>query len=578
MTAEKKERRIGVFICHCGGNISDYVDVEKVRAAVENEPGVVLSRTVMFACSDASQQEMIDAIKEEKLDGLVVASCSPKLHLFTFRSVAERAGLNPYQYVQVNLREQCSWAHREEKDAATEKGIRLVRAGIAKTRLTEPLSRLRIDTKPSALVIGAGIAGLRAALSLADMGLEVHIAEKSDKAGGWCASLGKMFMNDKVGMDIIKTLLTKVESHPKITLHTNTEVIEKSGSVGDFTVKLREKDKEISISVGSIVVATGFEPYQPSEGEYGYGLPGVVTLTQFREILDSGSGSIEVNGKKVNTIVYIYCVGSREIEAPEGREPHTYCSRYCCNAATHTAIIASERDSNINQYHLFRDMRTYGKHELLYEKAGRSGSVFARFEETDPPEVSNENGVLTVKVRDQLAGEEIEIPADLVVLVNGMVPRENSKLTDVLKLPVGRDGFYNEIHPKLRPVETVIDGVFIVGTAQGPKTAAESVASALAGVSKSAALLLKGYVDLEPFVAEVDSAKCTWCGKCEEACPYGAIEKVKYEDKEVAKVIPSLCKGGGACVPVCPEDAIDLKGNTDEQVKSAIDALIREVA
>ncbi|KPK34024.1 MAG: 4Fe-4S ferredoxin, partial [Phycisphaerae bacterium SG8_4] len=257
--------------------------------------------------------------------------------------------------------------------------------------------------------------------------------------------------------------------------------------------------------------------------------------------------------------------------------PNLYCSRYCCSAAVHTASQIQERNPEVHQFHLYRDMRTYGKYEVLYEEVARKESVFLRFDDAEPPEVVAEEGRHLVKVKGQLpAGEELEIPVDLVVLVTGMVPRQNDKLIDVLKLPVGTDGFLNEIHPKLRPVETVMDGVFIAGAAQGPKTLAESVASSLAAVSKAAALVKKGYVDLDPHIAVVNPDRCVWCGECQAACPYGAIEKDTSTGKEIARVIPSLCKGGGVCVPVCPEDAIDLTGYTDAEVRATIEALAQE--
>ncbi len=564
------ERRIGVFICYCGGNISDYVDVERVRDSVENEPGVVVARTHMFTCSDAAQEEMIDDIRDRDLDGLVVASCSPKLHLFTFRGMAERAGLNPYRYIQVNLREQCSWVHQGDIAGATAKAIRLVRAGIAKARLAEELSPQRVDTTPSVLVIGGGVAGLRASLALAELDLSVFLVERASELGGWTGKWGEMFLHGQEGSEIIADLTRRVREHPEIAVFLRSDVVEKGGTIGDFAVKVRVADGEmVSLRVGAIIVATGFEAYEPDEGEFGYGQDGVVRLPEFKELVGRSSSELVHDGRAVRDIVYVYCVGSRQEEGP-----NPYCSRYCCNAAAHEAICAYEKDPGLHQFHLYRDMRTYGKHETLYEKASQSNSVFIRYDADDPPSVERQNGRLQVRVNDRLlGGEPIEIAADLVVLVTGMVPRPNDELVDVLKLPVGPDGFFNEIHPKLRPVETVVDGVFIVGAAQGPKTMAESVASALAGVSKSAALLMKGYVRLEPFVAEVDTERCTWCDACLEACPYDAIEKAQVNGKDVARVITSLCKGGGACVPVCPEDAIDLKGYADRQIKAMIDAL-----
>jgi heterodisulfide reductase subunit A len=568
-----RQRRIAVFICYCGGNISDHVDVERVCDSIQGEPGVVVAKTHMFTCSDAAQQEMIDDIREQDIDGLVVASCSPKLHLFTFRAMAERAGLNPYQYVQVNLREQCSWAHQGDMERATKKAIKLVRAGIARARLSEPLTRQRVETVPSVLVIGAGVAGLRASLALADLGLSVFVVESSEEVGGWTGKWGKMFLHNQEGSAIIQSLAEQVRAREDITLFTQTEVVEKGGTLGDFSVKIRVANGEtVSLQVGAILVATGFDAYQPEEGEYGYGQEGVVRLAEFKEMVGRADSELVYRGRRIRNIVYIYCVGSRQ----QGGN-HTYCSRYCCNAATHEAICAYDKDNSLHQFHLFRDMRTYGKHEALYEKASETHSVFIRYAENDVPVVERQNGRITVRVKDQLlGGEEIEIGADLVVLVTGMVPRENEGLVDVLKLPVGPDGFFNEIHPKLRPVETVVDGVFIVGAAQGPKTMAESVASALAGVSKSAALLMQGYVELEPFVAWVDTERCVWCGVCLEACPYAAIEKSRTDGREVAQVASSLCKGGGACAAVCPENAIDLRGYMDDQIKATIVALAQE--
>ena len=571
-------RRLGVVICQCGGNISDYVDTEKVREEVGKEGDVVSTQVQMFACSDAAQQSVVQEIREKKLDGIVVCSCSPKLHLSTFRAMAQRAGLNPYEYTQVNIREQCSWAHTHDRPAATEKALRLVRAGVAKTALSAPLERMRVETFPQALVIGAGVAGLRAALALSDLGISVHLVEKAEKAGGQVVRWGSLFPNDKVGQELVSGLLQEVRRRENITLYLSTELVEKEGRIGDFAVKLRTGTGDtISFKVGAILVATGFDPYTPEPGEFGSGLDGVVTLPEFKELLASHPGRLEYHGRAVRTIVYVYCVGSRE--ESKGSGPHLYCSRYCCSATSHIATVASARTPELHQFHLFRDVRTYGKYEALYERALRSGSVFLRYGDEAPPTVTHENGGLVVRVKDRLMrGEEVEIHPDLVVLVTGMVPRENSSLAQVLKIPVGQDGFFHEVHVKLRPVETVVDGVFIVGTAQGPRNVAESVQSALAAVSKTGALLLKGYVDLEPTVAKVDPTQCVWCDECTKACPYGAITSVEYGDKRIAEVSGVLCKGEGACVPVCPKQAVSVQGYTNEQITAMIDALAQEAA
>ena len=573
--------KIGVYICHCGGNISDYVDVEEVRAAATGEPGVAVAKTAMFTCSDATQQEIVTDIREHGLEGLVVASCSPKLHLFTFRETAKRAGLNPYQYTQVNLREQCSWAHRHNRRAATEKAIRLVRSGIARTKLTVPLEPLKIETTPAVLVVGAGVAGLRAAVGLADLGLNVYLLEKEAQPGGWVNRPGKMYPAGRTGKEIIAQLLAEVRKRKEITLFTGAELVEKSGSIGSFQVKVRVGEgrrQDISLNVGAVITATGFNPYRPAACEYGHGFAGAVTLPEYWNLLAAANGSLIYRGKEIKNVVYIYCVGSRQ--DPEKENTRSYCSRYCCNAAVYAALQTAEINPQIHQYHLYRDMRTYGKNELLFTRAREQGVRFLKFAGDNPPRVEEHaDGRLQVTVGDLLTyGEEVQIRADLVVLVTGMVPRENEKLIQVLKLPLGKDGFFNEIHPKLRPVETVVGGVFICGAAQGPKNSAESVASALAAVTQSAALLKKGFVELEPLIAAVNPELCTWCAQCAKACPYAAIEQAQGEEKEVARVNRALCKGCGGCVPACPAGALDLQGYTDAQIRAMIDAFLKEAS
>ncbi len=570
------KRRIGVYICHCGGNISDYVDVEKVRQAIEGEDGVVVAKTTMFACSDASQQEMIEDIKANNLDGMVVSSCSPKLHLMTFRGVAKRAGLNPYTYDQVNIREQDSWAHSDNPEAATNKAIALVKAGIAKASLSKPLEPIRIETVPRVLVIGGGVAGLRASRALADLGMTVYLVEKTDKLGGLVAGRKSVYTGGMDGAELVASMVDDIRSRENVQILTESELVEKSGSVGDFTVKIASKDgNEFTFNVGAIVVATGASVYEPSEGEYGYGLPGVVTLPEFLDLVDGteeGAG-LQYNGRDIESVAYIYCVGSRaEEDDPSGR---TYCSRYCCTATMWAANLAAKRSEGLRQYHVYRDIRTYGKYETIFESASKSGSFIVRFMPEDPPEVVEGDEGLVVRVTDQLTeNQKLAIEADLVVLVTGLTSRPNEKLESVLKLPVGNGGFYNEIHPKLRPVETVIDGVFLAGSCQFPKSLSESVASSLASVAKSSALLLKGFVELEPIVASVDWDACLWCGDCAEACPYGAIGKTTTPDgKEVAEVNRALCKGCGACGPACKVNAIELDGYTDAQVETAIEKM-----
>ncbi|MEE4275303.1 MAG: 4Fe-4S dicluster-binding protein [Thermoleophilia bacterium] len=571
-------RKIGVYVCQCGGNIGDYVDVDKVVADIKGDDDVVVARSAMFTCSDATQQEIVQDAQEQGLDALVVASCSPKLHTVTFRDVAKRAGMNPFQYTQVNVREQCSWTHTDDHEGATEKAVRLVRAGINRTRLTEALEPIVVETTPRTLVVGGGVAGLRAAIGLAEIGLEVVLVEKEAQLGGRVAGFAEMYPNGRNGAELIATLEAKVRADPAITVFTNAELMAKSGSFGDNQVTIAihgEQLETVQVDVGSIIVATGADTYEPAAGEFGYGLEGVLTLPEFKKLVDEAAGPLEFNGRPVKTIAYIYCVGSRQDESIEGA--HTYCSRYCCTAAVHAALEAAGKSgAGLRQYHLYRDIRTYGKYELLWNESREKGSLYLRVPDEEPPAVEKlPSGGLKVTARDLLTeGEEVAIPADLVVLVTGMVPRENGELVSVLKLPVGNDGFYNEIHPKLRPVETIVDGVTICGSCQSPKNSAEAVASGLAAVTHSGAMLKRGYAELDPMVAIVDTDACTWCGKCLETCPYDAIEQVESDGKQVAQVIRTACKGCGACVPVCPVEAIDLQGYSDAQIKSMIDGLM----
>jgi heterodisulfide reductase subunit A len=574
-------RRIGVYVCHCGGNISDYVDVEKVVAELKDDPEVVVAKTAMFTCSDASQQEIIQDVIDNKLDGIVVASCSPKLHTFTFREVAKRAGLSPYQYTQVNIREQCSWTHTDDCAGATAKAAKLVKAGVGRTRLTVPLDPIVVETVPNAVVIGGGVAGLRAALALAEIGIAVFLVEKGAELGGWAAGFGEMYPQGRNGRQLVRRLEEKVRSHPDITVFTEAEVVGKSGSFGNYEVEVRvdrQTGERVSVQAGSIIVATGFEAYPVKDGEFGYGMDRVVTLPEFKKLVD-GDGPLEYQGRPVRNIVYIYCVGSRQDPA-EVEDAHEYCSRYCCTAAVHASLEVAAKPGRVHQFHLHRDIRTYGKYELLYDESLNQGSVYLKVPDDEPPVVKQdpETDGLLVATRDLLAeGEVIELPADLVVLVTGMVPRANDELIRALKLPVGRSGFFNEIHPKLRPVETVVDGVYICGTCQQPMNSSEAVASGLAAVTQSASILKRGFAELDPLVAIVDDEACTWCGLCLEVCPYSAPQQVEHDGKAVAVIDKTACKGCGGCVPVCPRNAIDLEGYTDAQIRAMIDGLLEEV-
>jgi len=644
--------KIGVYICQCGGNISDYVDVEKVREAVKNEPGVALAKHMMFTCADSSQKEMIDDIKENNLDALVVASCSPKLHLYTFRNVAERAGINQYNYIQVNLREQCSWAHTDKPKDATLKGIGLVRAGIAKVRLSEALEKITISSYNVVTIIGAGVSGMRAAIELADMGTDVYLIEKDHFVGGRPTQMEELFQSKQTGKEITERLFTEIKKREKIKLFTGAELESLTGNIGNFHAKvkikpryiipgydkkklkeaiekctdevtdefnfglikrktiyknydkalpdipvidkdsfnpddefletykdcidLNQKEKILNLKSGAILLCTGFDLYEPNKGEYGYeNFENVITLHQLKRIIElNDNEKLIYNSKEIKRIVFIYCVGSRQTKGE-----NKYCSRFCCTAAIHSSIIIKKEYKDIRCCHIYRDMRTYGKQEILYNEARDQKDMFFKFNEEEPPIIEKEGDNIIVKIKDVLLeGQEIELIPDLVVLVTGMIPRKDTPaLANIVKAPIGLDKFFNEVHPKLRPVETVIDGVFIAGSCQGPKNITESINSSLAASAKIHSIISSGEIKLEPIIATINKDTCEWCGKCIEVCDYDAITKTEYNGKSIATVNIALCKGGGMCLPVCPVDAIEITGYSNSEIESMIDAINKEI-
>lgn len=562
------KQRIGVYICHCGGNISDYVDVEQLSKLIANEDNVVISKDVMFACSDSNQKEMIQDIQEKQLDAIVVASCSPKLHTHTFRNVALRAGINPYNYVQVNVREQCSWAHSDTPLDATVKAYGLVRAGINRVAYSEALENIEIEAQKAVAVIGAGVAGMRAAIELARLGNSVYLIEKEEQVGGRVAQSGKLFMTGEDGKTITQRLLNEVKSLSQINLFTKATLEKVSGSIGNFTIDVNVDGNLLKLNVGAVLVTTGFDFYQPTKNEYGFGqTQRVITLQEFNQLIENNTTELIIEGRPVKNIAYIYCVGNRQ-----SKGPNRYCSRFCCTAAIHSSVRVHERFNGVKAFHFYRDIRTYGKQELLYRQSSLNGDVYLKFEEKEPPIIEVENGYPVVKVKDYLTSKkEIALKADLVVLVTGMVARSDSnQISEKLKIPIGNDKFFNEIHPKLRPVETVINGVYIGGACQGPKNISESVQSALAGVAKINALLQKGKIALEPIVARVNAEACLWCGKCAEVCEYDAIKPLEMNGKMVAQVNIATCKGCGICAPVCPSDAIEIAEYSNQGIESMI--------
>jgi heterodisulfide reductase subunit A2 len=628
---EKKEEKVGVYICYCGGNISDHVDVEAVRDRAEKISGVAVARTNMFMCSDPGQEMIMEDLRNGIVDRVVVASCAPSLHEITFRNAISRAGANPYIYEHANIREQVSWVHHGEH--ATDKATVLVSAATAKAGHLKPLEPIRVDAVPHATVIGGGIAGLRAAIDLADRGIRVTLVEKSPFIGGQLALLDKIAPTRDTAADLISNLSGRVLNDASITVHTCSTVEKFEGYVGNFKLGIKKQPPESSvyqeklkqfnasdmkpgafipfagvytgsipeateefiIDTGVIVLATGIKSYTPRQGEYGYGeFKEVVTLSDLiRNLAENKTGGnlLEINGRKIKSVAIIHCVGSRQIPGihPEDASGNLneYCSRTCCSATLNAANIIHETYPETRVYEFYRDIRTYGRgQEELYDQASGNSVVFIRFEADDSPEVmenrySNDFPLL-VKARDTLTfGEEVEVPTDLVVLATGVEPNNVSEIVDMMKLPVGADRFLLEVHPKLRPVELPVSGIFLAGTCQAPMDVGEACNGAAAAVVKAAALLSRGYVELDPFVAEVDIQKCRGTGACVEAClSEGALSLVEMEIDgqkiQRAHVTPAFCTGCGACVAVCPENAIDVNGWTLKQYEAMVDRIVSE--
>jgi heterodisulfide reductase subunit A2 len=623
--------KVGVYVCYCGGNISDAVDVEKVCEQARKVPGVVVARANMFMCSDPGQELIIEDLKSGLVDRVVVASCSPSLHESTFRQALARAGANPYVYEHANLREQVSWVHHGAE--ATAKATRLVAAAAAKAGMLEALTPIRVEVQRQAVVIGGGVAGLKSALELAERGLPVVLVEKSPFLGGQVAQLDRLAPWGETAAGIISELAGAVLQHPAITVYACAQVEGFEGYIGNFKLKIVQEPPEgaayaerlarlshagrglgefvpfvgvmpamipasraeFDLEAGVIVLATGFQTYKPREGEYGsQEFPEVVTLPEFIRLAAEAEGqgdTLRLNGQPIRRMAMIHCVGSRQIPGIHEENPrgylNEYCSRTCCSATLHAANLIRERYPQTRVFDFYRDIRTYGRgQEELYTQAAKSGVMFFRFEAGEEPQVVKNPDPgkfpLLVKVRDVLTfGEELEIPVDLVVLAVGQEPNNIADLVEKMKIPVGTDRFLQEVHPKLRPVEVSVAGILLAGTCQAPFDVGETCAAAGAAAVKAAAVLTRGFVALDPFVAEVDLSKCTGTGACVAAClAEGALTMVSQmvggQKVERAQVNPALCLGCGACVAVCPENAINVQGWTLKQYEAMVDMIVSD--
>ena len=653
--------RIGVYVCHCGTNIAGVVDVEDVAKYAAALPNTVVAKDYLYMCSAPAQAMIREDVEKHQLNRVVVASCSPRMHEVTFRKVCEESGLNPYLFEMANIREQCSWVHSDQPEKATKKAKDLIHMSIDRVRLLEPLQKREMGVVVRALVLGAGVAGMRAALDLAQRGFQVYLVEKSPSIGGHMAQLHLLCPTGEYALEVLRPLMKEVVSNTKIKLFTNSEVSVVDGFIGNFRVgikvnpryvtgecdacarceavcpievpdefdyglrkrkaiymlfaealprsyiinkkncnkcgecakicpksaiNLEEQPLHIEADIGTIIVATGHDLYEPPEGEYGYKVwDNVITQPQLERLLDKNGptdGQLIFNGLAPKRVIFISCVGSRQepgIYKPlkEDQKLNRYCSRVCCTVGLKNAIEIKERYPESQVFYLYRDIRSFAKgHEEYYRKAGEKGIVFIRYAPEEPPVVSDSAKGTIVTVYDILSGETVTIPVDLAILNVGIVPREDSyDVQNKLKIPIGVDGFFQEAHAKLRPLDTPFDGIYLAGTAQGPKDITDSSTMGSAAAAKAAIPLARGKVEVEPIVAVVNEELCKGCGRCEEACEYDAIkvERVQPSVKLptlTARVTEAQCKGCGSCSVACPVEAITMKHFTSKQIQAMV--------
>jgi len=609
-----EEPRLGVFVCHCGSNIGGFLDVPAVVEYAATLPGVVHAEHNLYTCSQDSIQHITERTRELGLNRVVVASCTPLTHEPLFQDCIRQAGLNPGMFQMANIRNQCSWVHSNAWEAATEKAKDLVRMAAAKALRLEPLRKTEVKVEKAALVIGGGVAGMTAALTLADQGFPVHLVERGERLGGSLWHIGKLVdwetghcgwvhperSEESTGglvwrdpQAFLRQLMARVESHAQITVHKQSEFLESSGFVGNFSSRLRGPEGETRVRHGATIVATGGVEYRGPE--YGYGTDArIVTQHEFEALLyhlpeSAGEYTREPSGRNAQSVAMILCVGPAE----------RYCSRICCTTAIKNALALKQANPQAQVTIIYHDIRTYGFKERLYQEARRQGVVFVHYEFDRKPVIEGagirDQGLgtrdqgsgwpdsLTVRVWDSSLGEELELHPDLVVLSMPVVPSAGAdELATRLKVPVDLDGFFLEAHVKLRPVDFSSDGVFMAGMGHYPKSVDEAIVQAQAAAGRAMTILSKDVLEVGGIVAQVDTDKCVGCLTCVRICPYD-VPQIRADFNGVGGIIgaayvePAQCHGCGMCVSECPARAIQLLRYRDVQVEAEIAALL-EVA
>ncbi len=554
--------RVGVYICHCGINIAATVDVAAVAEYAASLPGVVVARAYTYMCSEPGQSLIKTDIAELGLNRVVVASCSPRMHEPTFRATVSDAGMNPYCFEMANIREQCAWVHPGEA-ATTLKAMQLVASAVAKAALLQPLEVRQVPVIPGALVIGGGVAGLQAALDIADAGYPATLVERAGALGGNVAQLYRVFPTLEPAAELLNALVERVIQHPRITVMTDAEVTDVGGYVGNFKVQVQRGDQVVELPAGAIIVATGFEPFDAHrKPELGYGAyPQVITTLDFERL--SAQDFKPVTEPK--RVVFIQCVGSRDQALG-----NPYCSRVCCMVTAKQARLVRQRFPKADVNVFYMDVRAYGKgFEEFYDKAREEGVIYRR---GNPSEIIRRGERVVVRAEDTLLGEPVEVEADLVVLAVGMRPRADSEVVaGLLKLARTADGFLLEAHPKLRPVDTAVAGVFLAGACQGPKDTAESIIQARAASAAAMTLLMRGRVQVEAATSFIDEELCAGCGQCAQVCSFSALSLHPVRGKMTVNQV--LCQGCGSCAVTCPSGAINVHHFTFEQFMAQVEAL-----
>ncbi len=543
--------RVGVFVCNCGINIGGVINVPALAEYAATLPGVVLADQNLFTCSADTQDKILNAIKENKLNRVVVASCSPRTHMAMFQETIQQVGLNPYLFDMANIRDQDSWVHMHEPEKALEKAKDLIRGSVARVVQLEPLHKQAFPVFKNALVIGGGVAGMEAARSIADMGFPVSLVEKGDKLGGQAWNL----VTSARGYDYrgyLEGLIQKVQTHPQIEVLFNSEIKETGGFIGNYNTTIKTPEGERSMDHGVTVMCTGGQAYKPEEYLYGQH-PNIFTSLEFDKLIAGKDPRLD----SAQQAAFIQCVGSREPQRP-------YCSRLCCTHSVESAIDLKRHNKDMDVFVLYRDLRTYGERELLYKEARELGVIFIRFDLESKPVVEKDGDGLKLTVFDPILQMPVVLRPDLLTLASAILPNPVDELGEIFKVPRNAEGFLNEAHAKLRPVDLPTDGIFLAGLTHYPKPIDESIAQAKAAAGRAATFLSKDKVEVGGIVAVVDQDKCAVCLTCVRTCPFN-VPVIDYT-VDAAYIDPAKCQGCGICPSECPAKAITLKNFTDAQV------------